>query len=69
MKYLSILFVAVIVCLAMVSCSKEQRAGNFKEELFYFKDHQTGVCFAAVSFGYRAALATVPCEKVEKYLK
>ena len=66
MKYISIMLIAVIICLGMAfGCSQEQKAGNFREELFYFKDHRTGLCFAAAFNG----MATVPCEKVEKYLK
>jgi hypothetical protein len=71
MKYVSILTVALVICVGMIfGCqSKESKAGNFKEQLFYFKDHQTGLCFAAASAGYQGAMATVPCDKVEHLLK
>jgi len=42
---------------------------EFVSNVRYFKDKRTGLCFAATGKGNVGGLATVPCDKVEKYLE
>jgi len=74
MKKLIVICVTLFLCSCSVNTSSNV---NFKgEDLKYFKDNRTGLCFAVVASRKAASLETtglgvtcVPCEKVKHLIK
>ena len=81
-RHFGLVFAVTVALSLFVGCgekTQEQRRTEFIQEevrevknyLAYFKDEQTGICFAVSGFDsvYSGpALATVPCEKVPEEL-
>ena len=65
-----VLIAALIVVMAEVGCddSKKAQSRRVWSELYYFKDIRTGLCFASSDHFTSGYMATVPCDKVKKYL-
>lgn len=64
----------IVILLTLIACDSSVKDSKEAEgRITYFKDGRTGLCFAQVTShthsGYIVtSIATVDCEKVEKYL-
>lgn len=80
MKTLSSILIGIIL-LAATSCDvnpskiSQKDAEDFAEQITYFKDNRTGLCFAIIATRKTAStdqngigLTMVPCESVQAYL-
>ena len=71
MKYIIILSILLIGCEAIKQQSINNEKSFINEDLDYYKDSKTGLCFAGLSVGSPAQTITnVPCTlEVEKNIK
>lgn len=67
--------IAILTVLSLTSCSDEDvkrmnayEAPSIVNQMVFFKHPPTGLCFAYSRYDRSHTLATVPCDKVEKYL-
>lgn len=64
----------ILLCLAMTGCQLNGKPDveSIKDNLVYFKDEKTGLCFAAVnsmsskSLSNSSSIACVPCDSLKK---
>jgi hypothetical protein len=67
--------VLFLLILGIYGCDNSvETSDDASKRITYFKDKRTGICFAQIesltnNSGNIVSIATVPCEKVEKYLK
>lgn len=54
----------LLACLFLFGCNDEKMANDAADNLTYFKDHRTGLCFA----GDNQKLANVPCDQVSELI-
>ena len=60
----------LILAILLSGCQNNDKADNQKisENLTYFKDYNTGLCFASLnsanSYGYLTSIACVPCDRL-----
>ena len=83
MKKLSLIFMGLMfITFSIIGTSCSSRTGKVgkidSEDITYFKDHNTGLCFAIIgakhgddvfSESTSIGLTCVPCEQVESYLE
>lgn len=64
------LLLLVVLACGLVRCSTpKEQAEDMREKLTYFRDHETGLCFAyRTASTYGGYLAHVPCDKVKNRL-
>lgn len=64
----------ILVCLALTGCQLNGKpdAESIKDNLIYFRDEKTGLCFAAVnsmsskSLSNSSSIACVPCDSLKR---
>jgi hypothetical protein len=73
MKKLILLFVLMTIGLSSCEQSESERAKDIKkiiETTFYYRDSQTGLCFAGVysrnAYGDVVSITCVPCDSLKK---
>ena len=63
-------WVPLLLTLMLMGCEDSREArenwvrsktGELKENIFYFRDGRTGLCFAATQSGHLNSIAWVPC--------
>ena len=67
-----VVLAAVFMCLSMGCKHSGSTIGQARQQLRYFKDSRTDICFALTWGGSDQGgpgLATVPCEKVATFLE
>jgi hypothetical protein len=61
---------AVVIALALVCLGCDEMTKQAIQQISYFRDERTGLCFAAMDLGTRGGVLTnVPCESVRHLLK
>lgn len=71
MKYILILAIFIMGCETLKQQGIENEKNLINQDLSYYKDSKTGLCFAAISIGSTAQSVTnVPCTpEVERLIK
>lgn len=74
---LAVILIAVVAfssCAVKASKVDQKYVLDYADNLTYFKDHKTGLCYSVVAVKYiigdqeGIGMACVPCEEVEEYL-
>lgn len=70
---MKIKLIATLLCVMFFcGCDRNEtnklQANSINNDITYFKDQRTGICFACFMQGYSGGIATVPCDSIPDYL-